>query len=162
MSQMKTFFVEGEADLEVARLFENTQRDTFSSLVGEEVQAILADLANDSGEADVNALVKLANKFDSLRISESNLVAVPSKCPLEQETSELILAAIDRVRTFHQAQKDSFLGQMSQKGSQFRWSIPLVEGTNGIDGQIIRPLRRVGIYIPGGKGNYPSSVIMNV
>jgi histidinol dehydrogenase len=59
-------------------------------------------------------------------------------------------AAADRVRSYHEAQK---------KASGESWSYRDADGT--LLGQKVTPLDRVGIYVPGGKAAYPSSVLMN-
>jgi len=55
--------------------------------------------------------------------------------------------ALDNITAFH------------RKQLQYSWFEPDSQGT--LLGQIVRPLRRVGIYVPGGKATYPSSVLMN-
>jgi len=54
--------------------------------------------------------------------------------------------AASRIRAFHEAQKDSIWHEVSGKGL----------------GQLIRPLNRVGVYVPGGTAAYPSTVLMTV
>lgn len=99
------------------------------------------------------ALVEYTNKFD-----RRSVVAVPE---LEVSREELHKAletisddsrlaleqAADRIRGYHQHQK------------QDSWSYTEADGTRL--GQQITPLDRVGVYVPGGKASYPSSVLMN-
>jgi histidinol dehydrogenase len=55
--------------------------------------------------------------------------------------------AADRIRAFHQREP---------RGSWLEW-----DGEGGALGQVVRPLRRVGIYVPGGTATYPSSLLMS-
>ena len=51
---------------------------------------------------------------------------------------------------------------MRRRGTIFEWSIPAGgNGSIGYEGQRLRPVRYAGVYVPGGKATYPSSVIMN-
>jgi histidinol dehydrogenase len=63
---------------------------------------------------------------------------------------DALQAAAARVRSYHEAQK---------KASGESWSYRDADGT--LLGQKVTPLDRVGIYVPGGKAAYPSSVLMN-
>ncbi|MET1537635.1 histidinol dehydrogenase, partial [Burkholderia sola] len=69
---------------------------------------------------------------------------------LGDEQRDVLTAAAQRVRTYHEAQK---------RASGESWSYRDADGT--LLGQKVTPLDRVGIYVPGGKAAYPSSVLMN-
>ncbi len=66
---------------------------------------------------------------------------------LSREDARTLRLAAERIERFHALQK------------QKSWSFAEEDGT--ILGQIIRPMERVGVYVPGGKAAYPSSVLMN-
>lgn len=66
---------------------------------------------------------------------------------LPQQQREALQAAADRVRSYHERQK------------QESWSYTEADGT--VLGQQVMPLDRAGLYVPGGKAAYPSSVLMN-
>ncbi len=66
---------------------------------------------------------------------------------LSREEKETLKFAAERIERFHSLQV------------QKSWSFAEEDGT--ILGQIVRPMDRVGIYVPGGKAAYPSSVLMN-
>src|SRR6185436_11868243 len=68
--------------------------------------------------------------------------------PVDQR--EALQAAAARVRSYHEAQK---------KATGESWSYRDADGS--LLGQKVTPLDRVGIYVPGGKAAYPSSVLMN-
>lgn len=97
------------------------------------------------------ALLDLTNKLDghrpqSLEIPRTEWAAARSRISDELETA--LVAAAQRVREYHQHQAASDWSYTDALGNQL--------------GQRIRPLDRVGVYVPGGKAAYPSSVLMNV
>ncbi|OBZ10777.1 histidinol dehydrogenase [Bacillus sp. FJAT-27264] len=83
---------------------------------------------------------------DTLRVKQEELEAAYGK--VEASFVSAIRAAAANIRAFHARQKRN------------SWMDLQPDGT--ILGQIIRPLKRVGVYVPGGKAAYPSSVLMNV
>ena len=113
------------------------------------VNTIIRDV-RERGEA---ALLEYTNRFDrraatveQLEISQQELAAVLDKIPAELRRS--LEHAASRIRDFHQRQK------------QATWTCEDAEGN--VLGQKVTPLDRVGVYVPGGKAAYPSSVLMNV
>ncbi|MCE1183252.1 MAG: histidinol dehydrogenase, partial [Rhodocyclales bacterium] len=113
------------------------------------VACILADV---KARGDV-AVVEYTNKFDrltvstmaDLELSQSELKAALESLPSERRAA--LEAAAGRIRAYHERQK--------MEG----WSYTEADGT--LLGQMITPLDRVGLYVPGGKAAYPSSVLMN-
>ena len=116
------------------------------------VANILADVQK-RGDA---AVLEYTARFDSLaagKVSELELTQDDFKAAFEAITSaqrEALQAAASRVRSYHEAQK---------KANGQSWSYRDEDGT--LLGQKVTPLDRVGIYVPGGKAAYPSSLIMN-
>jgi len=98
------------------------------------------------------ALLRLTKRFDGWNASLENIrvssreVRTALKTLSEEERKALEFAA-KRIEKFHLLQV------------QRSWSFAEEDGT--ILGQIVRPIDRVGIYVPGGKAAYPSSVLMN-
>lgn len=86
-----------------------------------------------------------AEKMADLEISLDRAKAALENIPLPQR--EALEAAAERVRIYHEHQK------------QDSWSYTEADGT--ILGQQVMPLDRAGLYVPGGKAAYPSSVLMN-
>ena len=86
--------------------------------------------------------------MDQLELTQAELKAAFDAIPADQR--EALQAAAQRVRRYHEAQK---------KACGESWSYRDEEGT--LLGQKVTPLDRVGIYVPGGKAAYPSSVLMN-
>ncbi|KJA11232.1 histidinol dehydrogenase [Acidovorax temperans] len=84
----------------------------------------------------------------ALELTQAELKAAFDAIPAVQR--DALQAAAARVRSYHMAQK---------KASGESWSYRDEDGT--LLGQKVTPLDRVGIYVPGGKAAYPSSVLMN-
>jgi histidinol dehydrogenase len=89
-----------------------------------------------------------ASAMQDLELSRAELKAAFDGLPAAQRDA-LETAAV-RVRSYHQAQK---------RASGESWTYRDADGT--LLGQKVTPLDRVGIYVPGGKAAYPSSVLMN-
>ena len=125
----------------------------FESAQDPAVDAAVAAIIDDVRKRGDDALVDYTRRFDRLD--------VPSAAALEVQPAELAAAcdalprvqrdaleqAVARVRRFHERQKATGFSMTDDDGSEL--------------GQRITPLDRVGIYVPGGKAAYPSSVIMN-
>ncbi|WP_219118102.1 histidinol dehydrogenase [Janthinobacterium sp. UMAB-56] len=118
------------------------------------VASILADVKT-RGDA---AVLEYTNRFDRIPhggaaemaafdISQAELQAALNGLPSAQR--EALQIAAQRIRAFHERQREELRG--------FSYTEP--DGT--VLGQKITPLDRVGIYVPGGKAAYPSSVLMN-
>jgi histidinol dehydrogenase len=86
--------------------------------------------------------------LEQLELAKQELKAAFDSLPAKQR--DALQAAAARVRSYHQAQK---------KACGESWSYRDAEGT--LLGQKVTPLDRVGIYVPGGKAAYPSSVLMS-
>ena len=99
------------------------------------------------------AVIQYTKEFDdvihsskSMRLSESVLKQAAAK--VNPEFIKVIKRAIINISAFHQKQKFS------------SWTM---KGPDGVTlGQKVYPLNRVGLYVPGGSGAYPSSILMNV
>ncbi len=117
------------------------------------VAAILADVKQ-RGDA---AVLEYTNKFDRVSAVSMSALEIPhaqlqaALAGLNPERRTALQSAADRVRTYHERQKQ-------ECGSDgFTFTEP--DGT--LLGQKVTPLDKVGIYVPGGKAAYPSSVLMN-
>jgi len=98
------------------------------------------------------AIFELTRRFDGAEISLDNFRVSDSEidAAYEQVDDEYIFSlqsAIDNIALFHSRQLKNSWMEPDEKGN--------------ILGQLFRPLRRVGIYVPGGTAAYPSSVLMN-
>ena len=132
-----------------ARLHWSTETD---HEIEQRVADILADvrLRGDAAVLDYTARFDglKADSMAELELTQAELKAAFEAIPAAQR--EALQAAAKRVRTYHEAQK---------KASGESWSYRDEDGT--LLGQKVTPLDRVGIYVPGGKAAYPSSVLMN-
>ena len=132
-----------------ARLHWSAEAD---AAIEQRVADILADVQT-RGDA---AVLEYTERFDSLKaasisaleLTQAELKAAFDAIPAAQR--DALQAAARRVRTYHEAQK---------KANGESWSYRDEEGS--LLGQKVTPLDRVGIYVPGGKAAYPSSVLMN-
>ncbi len=125
--------------------------DETDAAVEQSVAAILGDVRA-RGDA---AVLEYTRKFDMQAASMADLVLQPAELKaafegLPARQRDALQAAADRVRAYHEAQK---------KACGESWSYRDADGT--LLGQKVTPLDRVGIYVPGGKAAYPSSVLMN-
>ena len=132
-----------------ARLHWSAEAD---AAIEQRVADILADVQA-RGDAAVLAYTARFDgltvaSMDQLELTQAELKAAFDAIPADQR--EALQAAAQRVRRYHEAQK---------KACGESWSYRDEEGT--LLGQKVTPLDRVGIYVPGGKAAYPSSVLMN-
>ncbi|MDD4588060.1 MAG: histidinol dehydrogenase [Heliobacteriaceae bacterium] len=114
-----------------------------------QVAAVLARVRQEG----LPALCEYIKHFDGAVVTEANLRV--SSVEIEQAYTRVdqdVLGALRRaaanIREFHEKQR------------RVSWLEPAADGT--VLGQLLRPLERVGVYVPGGLAAYPSSVLMNV
>jgi histidinol dehydrogenase len=109
------------------------------------VRNILADVRK-NGDSSVEKYTRRFDKHDlPLRLKTSD-IAKHAKMADKKIVKALELSA-KRIRDFHERQKEK------------SWSF---KKDGALLGQIIRPIERAGVYVPGGKASYPSTVLMNV
>ena len=145
IKRLTTTQADFDGQLKQLLAFESTQDEQLDITVA----AILQDVRT-RGDA---ALLEYTQRFDrfpinnaaSLEVPRGELRAAFENLPAAQRSA--LEQAAQRVTTYHQKQLQS------------SWSYTDAEGT--LLGQKITPLDRVGLYVPGGKAAYPSSVLMN-
>ncbi|MDT8316813.1 MAG: histidinol dehydrogenase [bacterium] len=98
------------------------------------------------------ALIEYTARFDKLELTKDTLMVNKADieeayCSISPELRESLEIAAERIREFHEKQMEQTWISEDEKGI--------------VLGQLVRPLERVGIYVPGGKAAYPSSVLMN-
>ncbi|HEX7056345.1 MAG TPA: histidinol dehydrogenase [Bacilli bacterium] len=97
------------------------------------------------------ALIRYAEQFDKVKINQLRVSNEEIEAAYAQVDAPFLAAirkAAANIRAYHERQKRVSWMDWQQDGTAL--------------GQIIRPLRRVGVYVPGGKAAYPSTVLMNV
>ncbi len=126
-------------------------RDTAQDRAVEATVREIIDAVRAEGDA---ALLRYGRQFDRLEINDATELEIAPKRlkdayqGLADSVQEALSIAAGRIRTYHEK-------EVAQS-----WSYTEEDGTRL--GQIITPLDRVGVYVPGGKAAYPSSVLMTV
>jgi histidinol dehydrogenase len=122
---------------------------TSDAAVAKTVAGILADVRL-RGDA---AVIEYTNRFDRMQVRDMKELEIPAArlrdalAGIPAATRSALETAAQRLQSYHQHQK------------QETWSYTEADGT--LLGQQVTPLDRVGLYVPGGKAAYPSSVLMN-
>ncbi|WP_426340456.1 histidinol dehydrogenase [Pseudoduganella sp. S-14] len=127
----------------------------FEAETDDAIEGAVAKIIADVRARGDEAVLEYTNRFDRMHaasmadfdIGQRELDAALVSLPAAQRSA--LQTAADRIRAFHERQKQELQG----------FSYTEADGT--ILGQRITPLDRVGIYVPGGKAAYPSSVLMN-
>lgn len=139
----------GERDFE-SRLDRLLTWDSVAdSAVATAVAEILARVRRDGDRA----LIELTNRLDRRHVTSMAELEIPvaqwehALAHLAPTARDALNHAAQRIRNYHEHQKQS------------SWQYREADGT--VLGQRVTPLDRVGIYVPGGKASYPSSVLMN-
>ncbi len=135
-----------QPDFDSALMALLNSRNVGASDVASVVKGIIADVRA-RGDA---ALVEYTKKFDhvilkSLRMSDAQIEAAAAACAPDVRAS--LEVAAERIRAYHTAQKPNNHQYVDDAGVTLGWQYA--------------PLESVGIYVPGGKASYPSSVLMN-
>ncbi len=116
------------------------------------VETLVAEVINNVVANGDKALFDYTQKFDHFDVEARGLEVRPARMQqalenIQPNQREALEYAVARVRAYH------------EKQTAESWSYTEADGTSL--GQKITPMRRVGLYVPGGKATYPSSVIMN-
>lgn len=145
--------------MKVVELTENTRNNILENLLkrspnsyGKFEQTVAEILENVRINGD-QAVFDYSMKFDKAEISPENIRVTEAEIKeaytlVDAELVEIIRKAIKNIRDYHQMQK------------RYSWFDSKPNGS--ILGQKITPIEKVGVYVPGGKAAYPSSVLMNV
>ena len=137
-------------EVELARVLQ------WSAETDQAIEARVAEILDDVRARGDAAVLDHTRRFDALdvgsvaalEVTQDELQAALRSIPSSQR--DALEAAVARVRSFHERQLEA-CGRS--------WSYRDADGT--LLGQKVTPLDRVGIYVPGGKAAYPSSVVMN-
>lgn len=113
----------------------------------------VADIVNDVRKRGDAALFEYTKKFDRFDLSKDNILVTREEIDeaytlVDASLIEVIKKAAKNIEEFHTKQK------------QYSWFDSKPDGT--ILGQKVSALSKVGVYVPGGKAAYPSSVLMNI
>lgn len=145
--------------MRIVNLNQETKCDILNNLLKrspnhyEEFAGRVDEIIKQVREKKDSALFEYTKKFDgaeitaeNIRVTENEIQEAYSKT--DPSLVEVIRKSMESIRIYHEKQK------------QYGWFDTTPEGT--IVGQKVTPLDSVGVYVPGGKAAYPSSVLMNV
>ena len=116
-------------------------------------EASVQSILNEVKEKKDEAVVAFTRKFDGAEISADNILVTEAE--IEEAYQEVDASLLDVIRKAR-----NNIENFHAKQRQNSWFDSKPDGT--ILGQKVTPLQRVGVYVPGGKAVYPSSVLMNV
>lgn len=145
--------------MRIVKLTEDTKKDILTNLLKRSpdnygsYEETVKNIVNDIHSRRDTALFEYTEKFDHAKINADNVRVTEAEIEeaytqVDAKLLETIRKAIVNIRTYHEKQK------------QYSWFDSENNGT--LLGQKVTPLAKVGVYVPGGKAAYPSSVLMNV
>jgi len=142
---LKIIEIKGDNYKEILDSLLNRGEDDFT-----EVDKVVCEILKDVKEKGDIAVIEYTSKFDkaelkSLKVTEAEIEEALNI--VEDDFLKILEEARENIASYHRKQLQS------------SWLTNDKEGI--VLGQIIRPLARVGIYVPGGKAAYPSTVLMN-
>ena len=145
--------------MRIEKLNENTKKNLLDDLLKRspnnygKFEASVQEILNAVKEKGDEAVFDYTEKFDGVRLDAENLLVTEEEIAeayeqVDDELIAIIRKALVNIRDYH------------QKQMQYSWFDSKPDGT--ILGQKVTALQRVGVYVPGGKAAYPSSVLMNI
>ena len=116
-------------------------------------EAAVADILANVKEKGDEALFSYTKEFDKVEITAENLRVTEEEIKeayeaVDASLLEVIKKALVNIRSYHEKQRQNSWFTSTENGTML--------------GQKVTPLNRVGVYVPGGKAVYPSSVLMNI
>ena len=126
---------------------------SFDDVSNDEIYEVVKKIISDVQTRGDQALISLTAKLDSIDVSSMAELTISKERlkksfdNLSNDQKNALKTAADRIKSYHQKQISK------------TWTYTENDGT--VLGQKITPLDRVGLYVPGGKAAYPSSVLMN-
>lgn len=145
--------------MNILKLTPDTKKDILENLLKRspnsygEFEGRVAEIIENVREKGDEAVFDYTKKFDGADIFAANLVVTEEEIKeayenVEPKLLEVIRKALVNIKSYHEKQR------------QYSWFDSEESGI--LLGQKVTPLQRVGVYVPGGKAVYPSSVLMNV
>lgn len=145
--------------MRIITLNEDTKKDILSNLLKRSpdnygsYEATVKEIVEDIHINGDNALLKYTEKFDKAKLDKTSMRVTKEEIEeaykeVDSELLDIIRKAIVNIRDYHEKQKQYSWFDSKENGSML--------------GQKITPIEKVGVYVPGGKAAYPSSVLMNV
>ncbi len=145
--------------MRIETLDENTKKNLLEDLLKRspnsyaQYEASVQEILNTVREKRDEAIFAYTKKFDGADIDASNILVTEEEvkeayAQIDENLLRIVRRALHNIETYH------------QKQMQYSWFDSKPDGT--MLGQKVTALRRVGVYVPGGKAAYPSSVLMNI
>ena len=145
--------------MRIIKLEEETKKNILEDLLKRspasygEFEKRVSDIVNNVKENGDKAIFEYTEKFDGVKIDASSIKVTEEEIKeayqqVSDELLEIIRKALKNIESYHAMQR------------QQSWFHTTPQGT--ILGQKVTPLEKVGVYVPGGKAVYPSSVLMNI
>lgn len=142
---IQTIISDGKAEFDYLQALKARQQETNAD-VTRAVQDILDDVRREGDAAVTRYSAKFDHAEGPIRVIEAAEIAA-AKSRIDAELLGAMERAAANIRRFHQQQVQESYVDFREDGSMM--------------GQRVRPLKRVGLYVPGGTAAYPSSVLMN-
>ena len=145
--------------MRIVKLTEETRKDLLSTLLRRspnqygEYEGTVARIVDDVRERGDEALFEYTEKFDHIKLTPETVQVTEQEIEeayreVDPALLDVIRKALVNIRSYHEKQRRSSWFDSQENGIML--------------GQKITPLQRAGVYVPGGKAVYPSSVLMNV
>lgn len=145
--------------MRTVRLTKETQTNILEDLLKrspnnyQEYESVVAEIIENVRAKGDQAVFDYTEKFDHAVVTSENIVVTEAEIEeayqlVDQQLLEVIRKALVNIRSYHEKQKRNSWFDSQENGI--------------ILGQKVTALQRVGVYVPGGKAVYPSSVLMNV
>ncbi len=145
---MKTIYLNKENAENIKEICKQRySKDSLVDNIEEKVREIILRVKKEGDKA----ILEFTEKFDGVKLSLSGILVDPEEWDrasqeVREDLLEVIKEAIERIKKYHINQKENSWFTTKERGI--------------ILGQIVNPIERVGLYVPGGKAVYPSSLIM--
>lgn len=145
---MKTVILNKENKQEILNELQNRSPEAF-----EEQERVVRTILNDVRKKGDEAVLSYTEKFDGVRLTAADLPVTEKEIEeaysmVDPTLPDVIRKALVHILSYHEKQKRN------------SWITTTEEGT--MLGVRILPMEKVGVYVPGGKAAYPSSVLMNI
>lgn len=145
--------------MRIVRLTQETKKNILENLLKRspnqyrEYSERVEEILNEVRERGDEAVFEFTRRYDKAELTKETVRVTPEEIAeayerLPERTTEVIRKALVNIRAYHEKQRRN------------SWFDAQPDGT--ILGQKITPIASVGVYVPGGKAAYPSSVLMNV
>ena len=145
---IKTIFLNRENKEKIKEIYR--QRYSEDNLVDDIENKVREIILKVKKEGD-RALLEFTEKYDGIKLISSGMLVSPEEWNIasqevKEDLLEVIKEAIKKIKNYHLHQKENSWFTTEEKGI--------------ILGQVVNPIERVGLYVPGGTAAYPSSLIM--